>query len=357
MEYRRLGIHGPIIPAIGLGFWSIGGAFGPADAAESGTTIARAIELGATLFDTAPAYGGSEAFLGATLSSAQRAQIFLTTKCGLAPDAATGRLRLDSRPAALRRQLEDSLRRLRCDWVDLLLIHWPDPTVPIAEAVGALDALRQAGLTRYIGVSNFSAAQLGEACRTAPITCNQVGYHLFDRRWEHAMFPAAAELGVAVVAYSPLAHGLLSGSLDRAALHPDDWRAHGDTLASQRLFTAENLPHNIAIAQQMAALIARPGVTLAQAAIAWALAHPQVTSAITGSRRVARLEENAGALDFKLDADLHSRLMRLGDSAHGLDQQIPIWPTADRSTPSQILKPEGLGLRPNPNAVALDWRP
>ncbi len=240
MHYRRLGNHGPNVPEIGLGFWSISGAFGPADEAESRRTIARAIDLGATLFDTAPAYGSSEELLGRTLSM-ERNRVFLTTKCGLAPDPRTGRLQLDSRPESLRRQVEDSLRRLRCADVDLLLLHWPDPRVPITEAVGALDRMRQAGLTRYVGVSNFSAAQLREAIRAAPITCNQVGYHLFDRRWECEMFPTAAELGVAVVAYSPLAHGLLTGTLDSATLHPDDWRTRGDTLSSQHLFAPVNL--------------------------------------------------------------------------------------------------------------------
>jgi len=332
MHYRRLGKHGPTVPAIGLGFWSIGGAFGPADEAESRRTMGRAIELGATLFDTAPAYGSSEELLGRTLGR-EREQVFLTTKCGLAPDPRSGRLLLDSRPESLRRQVEDSLRRLRCADVDLLLIHWPDPHVPIAEAAGALDRLRQTGLTRYVGVSNFSAAQLREAVHAAPIVCNQVGYHLFDRRWERAMFPTAAELGVAVVAYSPLAHGLLTGTLDSAALHADDWRTRGDTLSSQQLFAPANLPHNFALARQMAALVEQPGQSLTQAAIAWVLHQPQVASVITGSRRVARLEENIGALDIRLDDATRAELTRLGDFARGLEQDIPVWPM--RSKPDE----------------------
>ncbi len=142
---------------------------------------------------------------------------------------------------------------MRCDSVDLLLIHWPDVRLPIAEAIGGLDDLRRAGLARYIGVSNFSAAQLREACRVAPIVCNQVDYNLFDRRWELEGFAVAAELGVAMVTYGPLAQGLLSGSLDLSRVDPDDWRRRGDTLSSQRLFAPDNVSHNLTLAHQMAA--------------------------------------------------------------------------------------------------------
>lgn len=325
MEYRQLGACGPTVPAIGLGFWSIGGAFGPVDPQEVRRTIACAIERGATLFDTAPAYGAAEELLGAALSPSDRSRIFLTTKCGLAPDPLIRGLTLDSRPHALRRHLLDSLKRLRCDWVDLLLLHWPDASVPVAEAVSGLDALRREGLTRYIGVSNFSAAQLREACRVAPIVCNQVGYNLFDRRWERAMFPTAAELGVAVVAYSPLANGLLSGSFDGSRLHPQDWRMHGDTLSSQRLFAPENVRHNVALAWQMAERFTLPRVTLPQVAIAWALAHPLIASVITGSQRVERLEENLGALDISMDDEMRSELTWLGSMAHGLHDALPVW--------------------------------
>ena len=326
MEYRRLGEHGPLVPAIGLGFWSVGGAFGPADAAESRRTVARAIELGATLFDTAPAYGQSEEFLGATLTPSQRHDVFLTTKCGLAPDPASGRLRLDSRPEQLRQQLESSLRRLRCDMVDLLLIHWPDPRMPIGEAIGALEDLRRAGLTHYLGVSNFSAAQLREACRHAPVVCNQVGYHLFDRRWEREMFATAAELGVAVVAYSPLAHGLLSGTLDPAAFDASDWRARGDTLASQRLFHRAHLANNLVLARRMVEASAEASCSLPQAAIAWVLSNPCVASVITGSRRMTRLEENVGALACSLPPETRARLEQLAGQALGLQSAIPVWP-------------------------------
>lgn len=328
MQYRRLGANGPSVPAIGLGFWSIGGAFGGGDSSESSRTIAHAIDAGATLFDTAPAYGDSETFLGDILTPEQQKRVYLTTKCGLAPDSKTGRLQLDSRPEALRSHIEGSLRRLRRDNVDLLLIHWPDPRVPIEEAIGGLDALRREGLAGAIGVSNFSAAQLRQACSVAPIACNQVSYHIFDRRWEAEMFDTAAELGVAVVAYSPLAHGLLSGSLDPASFGPGDWRAHGDTLSSQRLFAPENLEHNLALARRMAQLAVDQKLTMPQAAIAWILAHPQVASVITGSRRVTRLQENLSALDVTLDPETRAMLTSLGDSAAGLQDDIPVWPIA-----------------------------
>jgi aryl-alcohol dehydrogenase-like predicted oxidoreductase len=327
VQHRQLGRGGPTVPAIGLGFWSIAGAFGARDDAEAGRTVDRAIELGATFFDTAPSYGDSEAFLGRVLGPAQRSRIVLTTKCGIGRDPATGKSRPDGRPEAIRPSVEDSLRRLGCDRVDLLLVHWPDRAVPIRETIEALDRVRREGLTRYVGVSNFTAAQLREACACAPIVCNEVGYSLFDRRWEHEMFPTAAELGVGIVAYSPLAHGLLSGQIDPATLGPPerDVRARGGANSSQRLWERANLPHNVSLAARMAAVAARAGTTLPRAALAWVLSNPQVACALTGSRRVARLEENVGALEVELSRETLDALGDLGGQAAGRVEATPTW--------------------------------
>jgi aryl-alcohol dehydrogenase-like predicted oxidoreductase len=327
MRYRRLGRGGPEVPMIGLGFWSIAGAFGQRDDAEAERTILRAIELGATLFDTAWSYGDAEDFLGRVLGPARRAQVFLTTKCGISRDPVTRRSRPDGRPESLRRGIQESLRRLRCDQVDLLLVHWPDRDVPLGETIGALDEIRRAGLSRFVGVSNFSAAQLLEACAVAPIVCNEVGYNLFDRRWEREMFPTAEELGVGIIAYSPLANGLLSGRVELAELGPPerDVRARGGAHSSQRLWHQPNLSHNLALARRMAELVAGGGVTLPRAAIAWVLSHSLIAAALTGSRRAARLEENVGALDVELSQAMREALADLGDQAEGQADTIPVW--------------------------------
>jgi len=316
-----------MVPVLGLGFWSIAGAFGGRDDAEAERTIARAIDLGATFFDTAPSYGDAEDFLGQVLSPSRRARVFLTTKCGIGRDAATDRARPDGRPETLRSSIEQSLRRLRCDQVDLLLVHWPDPTVPIDETIDALEAIRRDGLTRYVGVSNFSAAQLRAACARAPIVCDEVGYNLFDRRWERAMFPTAAELGVGVLAYSPLAHGLLSGRVEPGTFGPPerDVRARGGAHSSQRLWDPLNLPRNVALAARMAELAAQHGATLPQAAIAWALRSPLVACVITGSQRTSRLEENVASLSVTLPAEAFDALADLGQQAAGRVEQIPVW--------------------------------
>jgi aryl-alcohol dehydrogenase-like predicted oxidoreductase len=327
LEHRRLGRLGPDVPVLGLGFWSIAGAFGGRDDAEAERTVARAIELGATFFDVAPSYGDAEDFLGRVLTPAGRARVFLTTKCGIGRDPATGRSRPDGRPEALRRGVESSLRRLRCEQVDLLLVHWPDPTVPMTETIDALEAIRRDGLTRYVGVSNFSADQLRDACARAPIVCDQVGYSLFDRRWERALFPAAVELGVGIVGYSPLAHGLLSGRIAPAVLGPRerDVRARGGTHSSQRLWDPASLPHNVALTGRMAEVADRAGATLAQAAIAWVLSNRQVSCTLTGSQRVVRLEENVAALSLELSCETIEELAALGGEAVGRVDSIPVW--------------------------------
>jgi aryl-alcohol dehydrogenase-like predicted oxidoreductase len=327
VRYRRLGRDGPEVPVVGLGFWSIAGAFGPRDDAEAERTVLRAIELGATLFDTAWSYGDSEEFLGRVLGAGRRAQVFLTTKCGIGRDRATGRSRPDGRPEAIRQGVQDSLRRLRCEQVDLLLVHWPDRAVPIGETVAALEGLRREGLTRYVGVSNFSAEQLREAAAFAPIVCNEVGYNLFDRRWERAMFPLAEELGVGILAYSPLANGLLSGLVDPSSFGPPerDFRARGGVSSSQRLWDRANLPHNLELAARMAEVAARSGVTLPQAAIAWVIGNPRIAGALTGSRRVARLEENVGALDVELSQATLAALSSLAEKAAGQVDATPTW--------------------------------
>ena len=214
MEYRALGDTGLTVSAIGFGCWEMGNpGYGSTDESEVIAAVHRAMELGVTLFDTAPNYGfgGSEIVLGKALGE-RRKDIVLVSKVGITWDPVTNTTKFDGRYSTIKRINEESLQRLGTDHVDLLLMHWPDPETPIAETMRALEELKAEGKTKHIGVSNFTSYELREAKSHAPICANQVGYNLFDRRWEREMFPTAQEIGVGVMAYGPMAHGLLTGT-------------------------------------------------------------------------------------------------------------------------------------------------
>src|SRR5712692_6040370 len=174
--------------------------YGSSDDNQMIAAVNRAIDLGVTLFDTAPnyGYGGSEEVLGRALG-ARRKDIILVSKVGIPWDPVTLTTKFDGRYSTLKRINEESLQRLGTDHLDLLLMHWPDPETPIEESMRALQELRQEGKALHIGVSNFTAYELGEARKLAPITANQVGYNLFDRRWEHEMFQTAQELDIGIM--------------------------------------------------------------------------------------------------------------------------------------------------------------
>ncbi len=244
MQYRTMGASDLEISAIGFGCWEMGGnQYGDVDDQEEIRAVHRAIDLGVTLFDTAAIYGHghSEEVLGKALG-ARRKEIVLVTKGGLSWEVAGGPQWRDSSRAAITRGMDESLKRLGTDYVDLYLIHWPDVKTPIDETMETLNDLVRSGKTRFIGVSNYSAAQLREAKRTANICANQVGYNLFDRRWEREMFSTARDLGIGVMAYGPMAHGLLTGTFTTETTFVEwDWRSRGVAFG-QQLFAAENFP-------------------------------------------------------------------------------------------------------------------
>lgn len=326
MQYRTMGASDLTISAIGFGCWEMGGnQYGDVDDQEETHAVHRAIDLGVTLFDTAAIYGHghSEEVLGGALGS-RRNEIILVTKGGLSWDVIGGPQRRDSSRAAILQGMDDSLRRLGTEYVDLYLIHWPDVQTPIDETMGTLDDLVRAGKTRYVGVSNYSAAQLREAKRTTNICANQVGYNLFDRRWEREMFPTARELGIGVMAYGPMAHGLLTGTFTTETTFVEwDWRSRGAAFG-QHLFSPENFPKNIAVADRLKEMAARLGTTLPQLAIAWVLQQPAVSVALAGIRAPEEIEHNVGALDVRFSpADL-SVIDEIMAGAAGQTDAIPV---------------------------------
>ncbi len=325
MQYRTMGASDLTISAIGFGCWEMGGnQYGDVDDGEEIRAVHRAIDLGVTLFDTAAIYGHghSEEVLGKALG-ARRKEIILVTKGGLAWEVVGGPTQRDSSRGAIIQGLEDSLRRLGTDYVDLFLIHWPDVNTPSEETMGALNDLVQAGKTRFIGVSNYSAAQLRAGKQRANLCANQVGYNLFDRRWEREMFPTALELSVGVMAYGPMAHGLLTGTFTTDTIFVEwDWRAKGSAFG-QRLFTAENFPKNVAVADHLKAVATRLGTTLPMLAIAWVLKQPAVSVALAGIRKPEEIEHNIGALDVQLSPDDLSEIDAIMAGAAGQVDAIP----------------------------------
>jgi aryl-alcohol dehydrogenase-like predicted oxidoreductase len=338
MQYRRMGNSDLTVSAIGFGCWEMGGTYGSFDEREVIAAIHRAIDLGVTLFDTARVYGfdpvranndltqasgagRSEELLARALGP-RRKDVLVVTKGGLPTRPGQPPAR-DSRYASVIEDCELSLRALQTDYIDLYLIHWPDPKVPFEEPMRALNDLVAAGKVRRVGVSNFSAAQLREARAHAPIITNQVGYNLFDRRWEREMFPTAEELGIGIMAYGPLAHGLLAGTFTpQTTFEESDWRSRG-VLFGQALFKDENFARNLAVVDKLKAVAARKGISLPRLALAWVLANPLVSVALTGARNAAEIEDNVAALDIALTDDERAELDGIMRGAAGQVDAVP----------------------------------
>jgi aryl-alcohol dehydrogenase-like predicted oxidoreductase len=324
MEYRRLGRNGPEVSAIGFGCWEMGGSgYGSTDEAEVARAVHRAIDLGVTLFDTAPVYGfgGSEEALGRALGK-RRDEVVLVSKGGQTWDPVTTTRKSDARYSQLKGGLEDTLRRLGTDHLDLFLIHWPDPETPIEESMKAVDDMVAEGKTRYVGVCNHASYELRECAKHAPVVTNQVGYNMFDRRWEREMFPTARELGVNVMAYGPMAHGLLTGAFQRdQTFEPGDWRRSG-MLFGQRLL-GPNLAANLDVVDELRGLAEGLGTTLPRLALAWVIRDPIVAVALSGCRTVAEIEENVKAVEVKIPRDALARVDAALDKVVGRSETIP----------------------------------
>lgn len=323
MQYRMMGSSDLRVSVIGFGAWEIGGAYGAFVEQEVIDAVQRALDLGVTLFDTALAYGAgkSEELLGRALGS-RRHDAIVVTKCGL-PTRPGQQERRDGRYQSILQDIEDSLRALKMDYVDLLLQHWPDPETPIEESMRALVDIQKAGKARYIGVSNYHPEMLREARQYAPIVTNQVGYNLFDRRWERQMFPTARELGIGIMAYGPMAHGLLTGAFTRDTVFEEtDWRRRG-TVFGQALFTPETLPRNVEVVQELGKVGLELGTALAPLAIAWVLRDPVVAVALSGTRRPQEIEENVRALDVALTPAALARIEEIMQGAAGQVETLP----------------------------------
>lgn len=299
MRTTILGKSGLNVSRICFGTWQLGGDWGSFDEDAAVTAIRHARNLGVNFFDTAQAYGfgKSEALLGRALREdlkRDRDSLVIATKGGIEPGS--DRPRKATREY-LRHGVEESLRHLDIDHIDLYQVHWPDPDTPAEETAAALQELVDEGKIRHAGVSNYTAAQLADFDRTRPVETLQPPYHLLRRDIENDPLPYARERDIGVLVYSPLGSGLLTGALTPDATFEDsDWRSKSSA------FQGENLKRNLAVVDELKGFAAGKGATVGQVAIAWTLAQPGVHVAIVGARRARNIEDSLAAADLDLTA-------------------------------------------------------
>ena len=302
MQQRTLGTDGLTVSAIGLGCMGMSMAYGPpADRREMVSVLRAAVERGVTFFDTAEVYGPhvNEELLGEALAPL-RDRVVMATKFGfrLRDDGVPGWAGLDSRPAHIREVCDASLVRLRTDVIDLFYQHRVDPDVPIEDVAGTVRDLIREGKVRHFGLSEANVDTLRRAHAVHPVAALQSEYSLWTRDVEQEILPALEELGIALVPFSPLGRGYLTGKIDEhTPLDAADFRS------SLPRFTAEARKANLALVEVLKSMAQRKGATPAQVALAWLLARKPWIVPIPGTTRLTRLEENIAAASVELTGD------------------------------------------------------
>jgi aryl-alcohol dehydrogenase-like predicted oxidoreductase len=301
MKTRKLGERGPFVSAIGLGCMGMSEFYGPADDRDSIAVIHHALERGIDFLDTADMYGvgRNEELIGRAIEG-RRERVRIATKFAVMRGADGSFLGVSGRPEYVRSACEASLRRLGIDTIDLYYQHRVDKSVPIEDTVGAMARLVDEGKVRWLGLSEASTATIRRAHAVHPISALQTEYSLWSRDPEREVLATCAELGIAFVAYSPLGRGFLGGAIRSTdALAPDDFRRRFPRMSE------ENLDKNLRLLAALDAIAGEKGCTTAQLALAWVLARGPHVIPIPGTRKVARLDENAAAADLVLaPADL-----------------------------------------------------
>jgi aryl-alcohol dehydrogenase-like predicted oxidoreductase len=306
MKYRKLATTGEQLSALGLGCMGMSFAYGPTDNKESLATLEKALDLGINFWDTADMYanGANEELISRVLVP-NRDKVFIATKFGFrfkdgvaGPSSAAGTY-FDGSPAWMKIAVEQSLKRLKIDTIDLYYAHRVDPNIPIEETVGAMAGLVKEGKVRYLGLSEASATSLRKAHAVHPVAALQSEYSLLTRDVENEILQTTRELGISLVPYSPLARGLVTNTLNVDTLANDDFRR---TLPR---YQQENIANNNKLIREFAAFAATKGCTPAQLALAWVLAQGEDIIPIPGTKKRNYLEENVGAIEVNLtDADL-----------------------------------------------------
>src|ERR671915_961189 len=296
MYRRNLGSERLVVSALGLGCMGMSEFYGTGDEEESIATIHRAIELGVTFLDTADMYGPftNERLVGKAIAG-RRDEVVLATKFGNERREDGSWVGVNGRPEYVREACDASLERLGVDHIDLYYQHRVDPSVPVEETWGAMAELVAAGKVRYLGISEAAPATVRRAHAVHPISAGQYEYSLFSRDLEDELLATLRELGIGLVAYSPLGRGFLSGRIKS----PDDF-GEDDFRRNHPRFTGENFARNLDLVERVRELAAAKGVTPSQLAIAWVLAQGDDVVPIPGTKRRQYLEENIGALEVEL---------------------------------------------------------
>jgi aryl-alcohol dehydrogenase-like predicted oxidoreductase len=319
MERRRLGTTDLTLSVIGLGTWVFGGRWGGADDADSIAACHAALDAGINWIDTADIYGQhrAERIVGQVLKD-RRDDVLVATKCGVAwTMEPTFQIWREASADYIRGAVDRNLQALGIDTIDLYQVHWPVKSVAAEETMGAMLELKQAGKIRAIGVSNYAADDLAAAGAAGPLDSFQVGYHLMRREIEQAELPWCGEHQVGVLAYGPLAHGLLTGKMDATTTFaPDDWRNDSE------LFSDNAFAERIAVVDELSTIADAAGRSggVAELAVAWVLRRPEVTSAIIGARNAEQAVANAKLATRPLS----------DDEAAAIDQALSRHPAASR---------------------------
>lgn len=306
MQRRPLGDSGLMVSPIGLGTWAMGATvetWGRVDDRESIAAIHQALDCGINIIDTAPIYGlgHSEEVVGKAIHG-RRDEVVLATKCGLLFPRSSDELP----PRSLKREsvigeCEQSLRRLRTDVIDLYQCHWPDPETPIRETMEALMKLLEQGKIRALGLSNFSCEQITAAREIGPIHCLQPPFSILQPRAAEDLIPYCQEYGIGVISYSPLSKGLLTGKFDAETVF-EDIRARDPD------FLGDRYVRNLGVVEELRAIAADYGRTVAQLVINWTAGYPGVTAPIVGAKRPSQVMENAGGVGWEITREDRVRM-------------------------------------------------
>ena len=304
-ELRKLGNSDLEITALGIGAWAIGGSgwafsWGDQDDTDSIAAIHAGLDAGLNWIDTAAVYGlgHSEEVVGEALRGISK-KPYIFTKCERAWNQER-QIVPSLKAASVRKECEDSLRRLQVDVIDLYQVHWPEPDADIEEGWTEMAKLKEEGKVRWIGVSNFNVEQMKRAMKIAPITSLQPPYSMLVRKIEPEILPFVHEHGIGTIVYSPMRAGLLTGKMTRERaqnLPADDWRSR------DKDFQEPNLTRNLALVDLISKIGERHEKSPGEVALAWTLHHPGVTAAIVGLRKAEQVNGTVGALDFRLSDD------------------------------------------------------
>ena len=307
MEYREFGQTGITVSVLGIGCWDAAAAssWSKEFSDQMSATVNRAIDQGITCFDTAPNYGGGESLLmlGRTLGQ-RRKDVVVVSKCGF---GYRDRPRMrDSRRESILPLVDESLEKLQTDYIDVLLVHFPDTNTPYDETMGAFESLVQQGKVRAVGGCNFTLDALKECAATRRVDVVQYQHNLFDRRMEQEIFPYCQQQGIGVMVWGPLASGLLGGTYTvDTKFGAGDWRGMGDVVPEVIVgqYAEDVFQRNVRLVNDLKPIAASRGKTMPQLALNWSLSNPAVSVTIPGTLNVGELEDNLRALDWTLSGE------------------------------------------------------